>query len=280
MKIAISFYLVLSFCHLFAQTEDNLFNQLKAANDSEINVVKPDSIFWVNDIQKFAEENNLDFFAVRSSGYEAGLDYYVLGEYSRYSFAEALEYVHIAVKEKANYKVILLPNTAIPHLSGTSVVRIFLFGNHKILELEGHYSTAWSMMSPVSGAFYECNKSVIYIDINSGEVLFSKVFKSHYEDTHIYDKYNIDSLNQGLYPDGVLENDTLPAKSTFQWFNYYYTFNNNTIEFYKVDEDPTGECNSLTTEQEKEVIAKYVKDKKPNFWYEYIEKEKKWVKKN
>jgi hypothetical protein len=251
---------------------------LRNLNDSIISVEKADSVFWVDNIEQFAEDNNLIFFKVRGYGYEEGLNYYILGTYERYSFAEMLENIHVVVKNEKGYKVILFPEFSTPQLSGIAVIGAFKLGTTNILELEGYYHTAWSMMSPIAGAYFECNKSVLYIDIDNGELLFSQVFKAHYEDTHEFDKYDLDSLYQRLYPEGTFENDTLPTISTYQWFNYQYVLNNNTINFYKVDDNPTGECNSYTTAQQKDIIAKYVTGKKPDFYYEYEKRNKRWLK--
>lgn len=243
------------------------------------NIAQSDSIFWVKDIHKYAEENNLIFSGVRADEVDSNLSFYTLGTYSRYSEAEIFDEPYIVIKENKRYKVIKLDTTNIGLSSAISVIGTTTLGNSKVLELVSTYQTAWSMTSPIGGIYLECYKTLILFDIEKNEVLFSKVFKRHYEDTHFYDNFDIDSLSQGLYPEDIFEKDTVEKVSTFEWFNYYYKLNDNRIEFYTINEDPTSDCHLYTPEQEKEIIAKYVTGKKPEFYYTYDSKNKKWVKK-
>lgn len=243
------------------------------------NIAQSDSIFWVDDIHKYAADNNLIFSGVRADEVDSNLSFYTLGTYSRYSEAEIFDEPYIAIKENKRYKVIKLDTTNIGLSSAISVIGTTTLGNSKVLELVSTYQTAWSMTSPIEGIYHECYKTLILINVEKNEVIFSKVFKRHYEDTHFYDNFDIDSLSQGLYPEDIFEKDTVEKVSTFEWFNYYYKLNDNRIEFYTINEDPTSDCHLYTPEQEKEIIAKYVTGKKPEFYYTYDSKNKKWVKK-
>lgn len=241
--------------------------------------VETDSIFWVEDIQKYAEENNLIFTGVREDKVKMGLDYYTLASWSRYSIAEIFDEPYIAIKEVKGYKVLKLDTSNIGLSSSISVIGLTPLKNKNILELVCTYQTAWSMTCPIGGAYHECYKTFVLLDIEKNKVLFTKVFKRHYEDTHDYDNYNIDSLYQGLYPDDIFEKDTIERVSTFEWFNYHYEVKDNKIEFFMINENPGSSCNFYSPEQEKEITRRYVTGKKPEFYYMYNKKKKTWIKK-
>jgi hypothetical protein len=238
MRINILIYFLLALLQIQCQQEN------KKTNPSKSIINKENSVLGVGvvNLEQFALENDYVFSGVRNQEFKKGLDFYSLGKYSRYSFAEVFNEPHIAIKNNGKYKIIKLDTSDIGLVTSIEIKGLVSFRNRSTLELVTNYQTSWSMSSPIAGKFHECSKTLVLFDIETEKVVFSKVFKKYFEDTHLYDSYNIDSLQDGLYSPDILENDTTKKKSTFEWSNFNYTIKENEVDFFKIDKKPTEDC--------------------------------------
>lgn len=237
------------------EVEEDFF--LKPINDSIITEKKADNIEFIENLEKFVSESKLrslteqldenDNLIVRE-------DFYILGEYNRYYYAIAYTNPVVAVKENSRYRVWKLPST-LPEFSYVFDKGFVEINGKKLLHLEGCYETRWSMASPNPGSFNEYHKTLLLINLTDNTVVFHKTFSWYAE--------RIKDLK-------TLETDENPEYES-QWYNYNYSFTPKGIEFYKLSSQ-SKECG-----QEKEAFVSA--QNHPDFYYQYIPENKKWVKK-
>lgn len=238
MRLNLLIYFLLALLQIQCQQENKKTNP----NKSKINKEDLGYEVGVVDLEQFALENDYIFSGIRDQEFKKDLDFYALGKYSRYSFAEVFDEPHIAMKNNDEYKIIKLDTSDIGLITSIEIKGLLSFRNRSTLELVTSYQTSWSMLSPIAGKFHECSKTLVLFDIETEKVVFSKVFKRYFEDTHLYDSYDIDSLQNGLYSPDILENDTAEKMSTFEWSNFNYTVKENEVYFFKIDKKPTKDC--------------------------------------
>ena len=227
-------------------------------NDSVINVAKPDSIFWVDDIIQFSDENKL-------FTWDGDINSIVLlGNYERYAYGFENTNAYIAIKDSNRYRVwdfspLVAPFTTI------KLVGVIHLNKKNLLCASGSFFTSWSLMNPYAGLFDKEYETIILFDTAKNEVVFTKTFSNYEKRVKDDDKFERSKNEEGFELDST--------DYEYKWFNYRYKIKKDKIEFYKVDANPT------TYFEQEGIIKKYVTGKKPEFYYTYDSKNKKWVKK-
>lgn len=264
--------------------------------DREIKTLAPDSIFWVDDIQKFADENNFMFINDGDVGFMEGEEYYFIGQWfsgfmgGGYHWAE----VHIAIRDGKRFRVWYLPEpipsfTTISHWDTT-------INNHKCVVAITQLNNIHHGYSVVMTYGDYWAESLNIIDIENNEVLFSYPIAEQNDFFYQWDLDNgstddetvlteeeqdsIYSFNtsQDLYFIDTRTLDTiskLDYRDTSWSVVYDYNFNTDKIEFYrlniKIEDRETPEAYSAAMADRKTLL--------PEFYYQYYPTEKKWVKK-
>lgn len=231
-------------------------------NDSVITINKPDSIFWVDDIIEFADSNKL--FTWDIALHQDTNNIILLGNYERYAYAFINTKAYIAIKDNNRYRIWDF-SPFVPEFTDIKLKGMVQLNNRDLLRASGIFFTSWSMMNPYAGSFEKEYETLILFDTEKNEVVFTKVFSNYERRVIDDDKFDRSKNEEGFELDST--------DYEYKWFNYQYKIRNDKIEFYKVDENPTK-----YSEQE-DIIRKYVTGKKPEFYYSYDDKNKKWVKK-
>lgn len=266
--------------------------------DSIINIATPDSIFWVDDLEKFADKNNFMFINDSGADFIEGEDYYFIGQWfsgfmgGGYNWSD----VHIAIKDGKRYRVWYLPEP-IPVFTTISYWDTTI-NNHKCIVLTTQLNNIHHGYSVVMTYGDYWAESLNIIDIENNEVLFSyKVAEENnffYQwDLEMYDGSTGDgktlteeeydsiysfNISQDLYFIDTRTLDTiskLDYRDTSWSLVYDYNFNDDKIEFYKlninVEDREIQEAHSAALAERKTLL--------PDFYYQYIPENKKWVKK-
>lgn len=230
---------------------------LKPINDSIITEKKADNIEFIENLEKFVYESRLRPLTEQldeNDNLFVGEDFYILGEFNRYYYAIAYTNPVVGIKDNSSYRVWKLPAT-LPEFSYVFNRGFVEINGKKLLHLEGCYETRWSMASLNPGSFNEYHKTLLLINLTENTVVFHKTFSWYAE--------RVKDIK-------TLETDENPEYES-QWYNYNYSFTPKGIEFYKLS-SASKECS-----QEKEAFV--TAQKRPDFYYQYIPKNKKWVKK-
>ncbi len=233
------------------------FCQWQNDTGSVIYTAKPDSIFWVDDIIQFTDED--DLFTWDRYISDDTHNIILLGNYERFAYGFVNTKAYLAIKDGKRFRLWDFS----PFVGEFTTIKFgdFVSLNKKnLLCVLGSFFTSWSLMNPYAGSFNSEYETLILFDTSKNEVVFSKTF-SYYEDRVKDD----DKLERYRNEEGF-ELDSNDYE--YQWFNYRYIFKKDKIEFYKIDEKPT------TYLEQEEVTGK-----KPTFYFTYKGKNKKWVKK-
>lgn len=236
--------------------------------DSIINIATPDSIFWVDNLEKFAEDNEL--FFIEDNIYEdeklKNQDIYLLGNMARYSIGFVNNEAYIAVKDGNRFR---LWNFA-PFTTQFTNIRqmgIVTINNKKLLQCATNFYTSWSMFSPDAGRHFEQYETLVLFDTAKNEMVFNITF--NYFTKRIKDEAKFERYmnEEGFEFDNSLDYE-------YEWYNYLYNITSKKIEFYissdKRDYEQTPDKNT-------ELNQKQIKGKKPDFYYEFDKKGRKWV---
>ncbi|MDL5048999.1 hypothetical protein QQ054_23580 [Oscillatoria amoena NRMC-F 0135] len=230
---------------------------LKPINDSIITEKKAYNIEFIENLEKFVYESRLRPLTEQldeNDNLVVGEDFYILGEYNRYYYVIAYTNPVVGIKDNSSYRVWKLPAT-LPEFSYVFNRGFVEINGKKLLHLEGCYETRWSMASLNPGSFNEYHKTLLLINLTENTVVFHKTFSCYAE--------RVKDIK-------TLETDENPEYES-QWYNCNYSFTPKGIEFYKLS-SPSKECN-----QENDAFV--TAQKRPDFYYQYIPENKKWVKK-
>lgn len=235
--------------------------------DREIKALAPDSIFWTESLTQFVETNDLQVFDedwYTEEEVKPYKDFYIIGSHAKYAMAFINDVAYIAIKDGARYRLWSFSNLT-DDFGEIRFINAITINKKNLLCFESTFHTSWSMSNPYAGSFNSVYQTLLLFDTASNEIVFSKRFTFYEERVKDDDKYE-------RYRNNDTELDS--TDYTYQWFNYCYVINKNKIEFYTVDDNPY-----ITSIQNEDLIALYGTDKKPEFYYEYKPKQKKWVKK-
>ena len=288
MKIIGFFVALLAPFVSFCQWQDDTTNLIYTA--------KPDSIFWVEDIHKYAEENN--FLFINDNGdFVEGENYYFIGQWFS-SFMGGGYYcsnVHTAIKDGELFRTGTLPAT-IPYFT-TITPWDTIINNHRCVVFITQLNNIHNGYSIVMTYGEYWVESLNIIDIENNELLFSYPLA---EQSNFFYQWDLDMYYRSDDENALTEEelDTIYSfnNSQDQYFInpktldtidrkeyrdtpwsvvYDYNFNTNKIEFYRLNIKAEDRDNP-------ETYSEAISDRKklkPEFYYQYYPSEKKWVKK-
>lgn len=238
-----------------------------------IEVFKPDSIFYIKDINAFIDKEELEM----GDSAENGSIYLLKRMHSLMASREALN-VYIAIKEKKQYRVWDITAGGFPPATSVNIVGWTKVNNRKLLEIDFSHYFMHHGYNPVMNNFISCTGSMMLVDTDKDEIVFGREYYYHASTTFLWDLVEgaiIDSTDTGtpvfIFTESgdTVDMAAYPDEST--WYRYIYQVKNNRIEFFKIDAEPVGEC----FDEEKNSIA----GQKPDFWYEYVPDKRMWRKK-
>jgi hypothetical protein len=245
------------------------YSQFDEENDSIISVIKPDSIFWVDDLQKFAEDSNFIFFVDDDVTHVVtdSINIYLLGSYTRLAIGFVNEVSYIAVKDGNRYRLwSFAPHTIeFTKIKLTGSVKI---NNQFLISAESYFYTSWSLFNPYAGSFNEEYKTLILFDTTQNSLVFSKTFAHYEERVKDDEKFEKSKTEEGIELDS---NDY-----EYKWYSYLYDVKGSSIKFYPTELYP---INNAIEEQNRQAFKANINSKKPAFYYQYEPENKKWVKK-
>ncbi|HYG16278.1 MAG TPA: hypothetical protein VEC12_11040, partial [Bacteroidia bacterium] len=254
---------------------------------------KPDSIFWIKDIQLFASENELEILNLPEDSSEGSenTDVFFLGHRNQYMAAFSYSDLFIAIRDKKQYRVWPLH---IPEVSQIYTDTQITINKKNYLAVIGEYYFAKHGYNPVLNTYIDCSSSLSLIDLENNEVAFSATIsqaknmsyfwhsvwgfddnndldtaainpnltKKQLEAIYIHDtttgqEYFIDPRGLDTVP--MYEDEGISA-------SYLYKIKDNRIELYPAE---GGGCKRSENEIKPGTL--------PEFYYEFIPSKNLWV---
>lgn len=265
--------------------------------DTVIYVAKPDTIFWVTDLEGFARDNELQF--INEDGEDSlaitQKPFRMLANYFQYMAAFEWGNAHIAIKEKDKYRVWPF-SEFVPQFSSFYYDTTIMLGKRKCLVFMGNFEFLKHGYNPVMNNYSSFLSSITLLDLENNEVVFSHPISEGWSQQYIWgiEEYEYANKENGLseeeynriYAFDTAENqrffiqpwaggdtlDTWEYPDTSASVEYAYYITGKKIEYYKLPAESYYDSQETRLPQ--------TTNKKPDFWYEYIEKEKKWVRKS
>lgn len=244
------------------------YSQFDEENDSIISVVKPDSIFWVDDLQQFADDRDFIFFVDDDVTHVVtdSINVYLLGSYTRLAIGFVNEVSYIAVKDGNRYRLWnFAPHTIeFTEIKLTESVKI---NNQFLISAESYFYTSWSFFNPYAGSFNEEYKTLILFDTSQNSLVFSKTFAHYEERVKDDEKFEKSKTEEGIELDS---NDY-----EYKWYSYLYDIKGSSIKFHSTEQYP---INNDIEAQNQQTFKTNI-NKKPAFYYQYAPKTQNWIKK-